>query len=201
MPFLDRSEENTIVIGETRYSVHQLSEAQRTMYWLYVDGLAKIHINPWQDLYDKIKYLPSNLQEIVFANSRKRLFPLTRQELSGICCGVEAIEKLVELSLDVFKRVSSATAMDEKAIIRDRLYNLLTPTELLQVYIDLLRLLGDSYPLQQPAPEEERHLHGPEAIAHLRGIVAAEAAESSAASTDEKAAERAANEKAVADGE
>jgi len=183
MPSTDQ--ENTIVIGETRYSVHQLSVAQRIVYWEFVDELAKKHVNPWDELYEKTRDLPLRLQEIIFVGAPKSLFPLTRRQKTEMCCREAAIVKLLDLSLDIGLHRSDESI--ESSIDLAREIAKMDRVELLQVYLDLLDLLGDSY-TGVKKEVAERHLEGPEAIDFLRGK-AAQSAEISAAGRDPAATE------------
>lgn len=167
------SSENTVSIANTVYAVHQLSEAQRQTYWEFIDGLAEEKLNPWNELYQKVKDLPLRLQEIVFVGSRKRLFPLTRQEKTGMCCSVDAIMRLLEVSLDVLHGLCLNSPQDTKDIATEIVGNLnrLSRPELLQVYIDVIDILGDSYTGTETPAEPERHYSHQAAIDHLRGVM------------------------------
>jgi len=177
MPFIDRTEENSIVIGETRYSVHQLSVAQRRAYWEWVDALAKLHLNPWGELYDKVRDIPDRLQEIVFVGSRKSLFPLTLREKTGICCTIDAIWMLVELSFDCFEGLSVHNSQSKVDLASKVKGEMVTSSreQQLQVYLDLIDVLGDSY-TGQPKPAEPQQVYrGADAVEFLQGKVAEEA--------------------------
>ncbi len=182
------SEQLWIVIGETRYSVHKLSDAQRTAYWEWIEALAKLHLNPWDDLYQKVKDLPLRLQEIIFVGSRKSLFPLTVQEKTGMCCTLSAIQKLLEFSADICDGLSAdiCDGLSDEGIIAsielDKLLEVMSRAELLQVYIDLIGLLGDSYTGKKNPAEPEQRLSHQDAIDYLRGRV--RAAETSANEED-----------------
>ncbi len=178
MPFRDQTNTNTIVIGENRYTVHELSDAQRTTYWEWIEGLAKLHLNPWDDLYQKVKDLPLRLQEIIFVGSRKSLFPLTVQEKTGICCTLSAIKELADLSLDAC--IGCSVEAIELGMRVDKALKNMSRAEVLQVYIDLIGLLGDSYTGKVKPAEPEQRLSGQDAIDFLRGRKA-ESAEVSAA--------------------
>ena len=52
------------IAGET-YTVAPLEGAARSRYIFHIAGLAK-DLNPWLELYEKVKLLPPNLQEIAF---------------------------------------------------------------------------------------------------------------------------------------
>ena len=168
MPSTDQ--ENTIVIGETRYSVHQLSVAQRIVYWEFVDELAKKHVNPWEDLHEKTGRLPLRLQEIIFVGAPKSLFPLTRRQKTETCCRTAAILKLLDLSLVVAADHSDqgnelCFDLSDEIVKMDRV-------ELLQVFLDLIGVLGESYAPKAKSEAVETHHQGDDAIDFLRGTIA-----------------------------
>ncbi len=138
----------TIKIGDEEFPVWQLTEAERTWYWWQVDSFAQELMNPWAELYGKVKDLPANLQEIVFAGARKSLFPLTRRERTNVCCCDRAIDALFKL----------ATGRD----LPDDAYD--EDVRTLQIYTELVHILGDSY---TGAKRQPQMLEGQDGIAFL----------------------------------
>lgn len=55
-----------VIIGGETYEATPLEPAQFLRYTFLIADLANSMLNPWEELYHKVKTLPANLQEIAF---------------------------------------------------------------------------------------------------------------------------------------